>query len=428
MFPSDLARTVISLAAAAAIVTLPIIAAGVMIARLTHRRAPWLVPVTALLIGVVLGYALLASETAPVLRVASILGIAVTAGTTLVTGRLKTAGLVLIAASLPWTVYGGSYLLDGVFAGRRIDVAVILPPFLAGIGGIAVGIALIRFHRVYLARHPEAGTPAPPPTRAWNTAGRAAMGPSVAGLNVPILVSGIVLVAGTQATVVAGHGQPILEAVAVVVVGSIATGLATVLAWTLAWPPRSRRAFEAFAWLGEWELARFRDLSGGTIAPTVANMKRYVRNNAERPDDRWIRVEVLAVAGKLDAARQVAERIPDDTAIGRAERANYLAYLDWLAGGSGDPWELRGVVAAIEPADGDDRFRAEVALALAEVRRLVAAGDADPAAPLREVRERIGRRADRILFAAARRLASSFIEVATAFVVVVTLIDRATSI
>jgi hypothetical protein len=121
----------------------------------------------------------------------------------------------------------------------------------------------------------------------------------------------------------------------------------------------------------------------------------------------------------------MAARIPDDTPIGRAERLDYVTYIDWLGGGEGDPAELRDAVDAIEPVDGDDHLRADVALALSQVRRRIAAGDADPAAPLRDVRDRLGARADRVLVAAARRLAPGFLKVSTSFVVVITLLDRA---
>ncbi len=425
---SDIAWTVIPVVVAAAVVGLPLLAVAVVVARLRGRRVSWLVPALVTLLGLILGYLLLVSESAPILRVAGILGCAVVTGVLLLTGRLTTAGLGLIAAALPWTAYAGAYLVDGASSGGRLASSVAVPPFIAGVIGIVVGSCLIRFHRQDLARRPAVADPvAPGPAgpRVWNAASQVILGPSIFGLTIPAAASAVVLVVGAQATAVAAHGRPILETIAIVVAGSIASGLGAVLAWALVWPPLPRRAFEAFAWLGEAEFARFRALTAGRVAPTLDNMKRYVRNTTERPDDRWLRADILAATGKLNAAREVAERIPDETPIGRMERANYLAYIDWLAGGGGDLADFRAGIATIEPAGGDERLLAEVALALAEVRLLVSAGDADPARPMREVRDRIGARANGVLFAAARRLVPGYLKVAFALVIVVSLLDRA---
>jgi hypothetical protein len=428
VIPSEVARTVIAYAVSAVIVVgLPIAVGAAVVARLRGRPAPRIVAIVDVMLGLILGFGLLASETNPALRVASILLVIALFATLAINSRVTVAGLVLIAAALPWTVFAGSTLLDIVVAHRRLDPLRAVPPLVAALVVISIGVALIRFHRRYLARHPEAATPVPvqPTARVWNAAGQAALGPSVLGLNVAALASIAVLVVGTQATVTAGHDRPILPALAVVAIGSIATGLAAAVAWAVAWPPRSRRAFEAFAWLGESELQRFRRVAGPRAAPSVADMKRYVRNNAERPEDRWIRVEVFAVNGKLDAARDMAERIPDDTPLGRVERLTYFTYIDWLGGGSGDPAALRDAIATIEPIDGDDHLRADVELAIAEVRRRITDGTTDPVAPLLEVRERLGARADRAVVAAARRLAPGYLKMSTAFVVIVTLLDRA---
>ncbi len=425
---TDLARTGIAALVAAAIVGIPLLVVGLVVARLRHRRVTWLLPAIATLLGLVIGYVLLASETAPVLRVGAILGLAVVAGLAFVAGRLTTAGFVLIAASLPWTLYAGAYLLDTVTSGGRLTADVAVPPFLAGVLGIVIGLALIRLHRQYLARHPQDPDPVEPGPagrRVWNAASLAIMGPTIAGLTIPGGASVVALVVGTQATVTVGHGRPILEALAVVAGGSILTGAGAALAWGLVWPPRRRRAFEAFAWLGESEFARFRALTDGRVAPSLDNMKRYVRNTTERPDDRWLRADILAVAGQLDAAREMAQRIPDDTPVGRAERANYCAYVDWLADRPDDLADQRAAVVAIEPAEGDDRLQAEVALAMAEVRLLISAGDDDPTRPLREVRDRIGARADGAHFAAARRILPGFLKLAFVFITVITLLDRA---
>ena len=149
---------------------------------------------------------------------------------------------------------------------------------------------------------------------------------------------------------------------------------------------------------------RFGELIGGPAPITITGMKRYVRNNAERAEDRWIRADILCATGDLDAARDMAARIPDDTPYGRVERTAAMAYVDWLSGGPGNTAGVREAADAIQPVDSDERLRAEVAVAAAEVRDLVAAGDRDPTAPLLAIRDRLGRRADAVLRLAARRV------------------------
>jgi len=426
MLPSDVATWLIASAVSVAIILgVPIAGGAAVVKRLRGRPAASFVAIALVLAALILGYGLLA-ETITAIRGASLLGVVVLVAIAVLVGRLSLAGLILIAAASPWTIYATGFLLDIVVAHGRLDPMVVLPPLTAAVVGIVAGVSMIRFHRQYLARHPEAATSPPQRTaRAFGATGRALLGPSVLGLNAAAGASAIVLVAGAQVTVMTSHGQPVLASLAVVVIGAIATGLLAAVAWAVVWPPRSRRAFEAFAWLGEWGLARFTELTEGRVSPTFANMKRYVRNNAERPEDRWIRVEVLAAAGKVDAAREMALRLSDDTPITRAERIDYLTYVDWLAGGPGDPTALRDAVAAIQPTDGDDRLRADVALALTEVRLRIAAGHPDLVAPMRDVRDRLGRRADRVMVASARRLAPSYLRISTVFVVAVTLLDRA---
>jgi hypothetical protein len=355
-------------------------------------------------------------------------GVALLVVITSLRGWLDTAGLVLVAAALPWAMYAGAWLLDGLVAAQDIDSGAALPPFVTSVVAIVIGVSFVRFHRVYTARHPQPAPPTEPLRRRWGAVARAVSGPEVLGISTPIGGAVVALFAGSLISVTAAHGRPILETGAIVIGGTIITGLATTLGWAFGRTPRSRRAFVAFAWLGEWELRRFSDLIGGAAPVTMTGMKRYLRNTAERADDRWIRTEILAAIGDLAAARDMAARIPDDTPYGRVERAANESYVDWLSGGAGDTERVREATLAIQPLDSDDRLRAEVTLAAGEVRDRLTAGDPDPTAPLRAVRDRLGRRADGVLLAAARRVARTYFLMAGAFVVVFTLIDHTTSV
>src|SRR5258706_9391336 len=117
MHLTDVARTVIAYVTSAAIVGLPIVVVAIVFGRLTRRRVPSLVAIAVLMLGLILGYALLASET--VVRVTATLGIAALVAMTSLVGRLTLAGLVLIAAVSPWTAYAGARLVDALAAGRR---------------------------------------------------------------------------------------------------------------------------------------------------------------------------------------------------------------------------------------------------------------------------------------------------------------------
>ena len=83
-------------------------------------------------------------------------------------------------------------------------------------------------------------------TRRWDAVARAITGPELLGLNLPTGSATVVLIVGTLISATVAHGRPILETIAIVIVGAVVTGLATTLAWTVARSPRSRRAFEAF--------------------------------------------------------------------------------------------------------------------------------------------------------------------------------------
>ena len=92
------------------------------------------------------------------------------------------------------------------------------------------------------------------------------------GLTPPTGSATAVLIVGTLISGTAAHGRPVLDTIAIVIVGTIVTGLGATLAWMVARSRNSRRAFEAFIWLGEWELARFGELIGGAAPITLNGM------------------------------------------------------------------------------------------------------------------------------------------------------------
>jgi hypothetical protein len=180
-------------------------------------------------------------------------------------------------------------------------------------------------------------------------------------------------------------------------------------AYVRAMPPRSRRAFEAFSWLGEWELGRARAAVGGVpTSPEDAEawLAAHPEDPIAVPDELPIRIEILLLAGRIDEARAALGRLPDDTPWARFERAALADLVDWRAGGDGDIVAMEAAAEDVHPRDGDERLRADVTIAVAKVRRRMAdgrAGAGDAAQPLIDVRPRLGRKADGQVGRALRR-------------------------
>ena len=224
-----------------------------------------------------------------------------------------------------------------------------------------------------------------------------------------LIAGAVILALGILVVPTLAWRRPALEAAVITLVGGFATGLASGVVYAWVRIAATARAFEAWVWQAEWELDRFSAIAGRRIGASPPAFRRYVGSTPERAEDRWIRVDILIAAGELAAAREMAERMPEETPYERVERAAALASLDWLAGGSGDATDLRRAVAEVRPADGLERRHAEVILAAHEVRLRAGAGMADPVAPLREARQRLGHLADRILLRWLARLLPGWI-------------------
>jgi hypothetical protein len=192
----------------------------------------------------------------------------------------------------------------------------------------------------------------------------------------------------------------------------VRVGLTSILAavigtetYVRAWPSRSRRAFEAFSWLGEFELARFRRLFGGGPPVSSDAAERWLVSHPQGPDAEEAaggRVEVLLFANRIDEARALVATMSRTTPAEQFEHAALVDLVEWRAGAV-DPVASANLEAmdraarAIEPADSDARLLAEITVATARVRRLMADDDpnvGDAVKPFLEVRERLGRRAD----------------------------------
>jgi len=429
VLPTTIAAWALALASLIAVGAIVVAAIAIVRVRLDSRpQSPGPARAIALGAGYLIGLAMALSEAAPPARLALVIAAGLVTLAGLTAGRSDLAGLFLIGASIGWLVVGAAVLFADLVRGIRMDPARVVPSMVVAAIALAVGVILWenrRRIRSMVDREAAERRPLTPgEARRWNTVSLSIGDPLWFEFPPNELAATAVLVLGAVVTVTAAHGRSTPAAIVVAAIGVASTAGAAGLAAAFVRSRRSRRAFEPWAWLGEWELARVAALNHCHAMTDRRAFRRYLRTVGERPDDRWFRVDVLAIDGRLPEARAIALRMPEDTAYQRVERAAGLAFVDWLGGGSGDPTDLRAAVADVRPLDGDDRVRAEVVAAIHEVRLRAGRSEPDPAFPLRAVRDRVGSRADRQLLVFARRMVRAFTPVAVLIVGGATALDH----
>jgi hypothetical protein len=371
----------------------PIIAViGAVVFRFAgHRPGRRWGTLVVLAFGVQVGTIVVFTEDVPLER-ALVLGAAglVTIGLLWRERRLQ-AGAFLIGSALPWTLLWGYYV--ALLVGSDTDIEPILTwtLFAAGFVPLVIGGGLVVAGDP-LPPEPDPAAPSGKPgSRRVGVVARAIVAPEALG---PIPISELAAFA-TAVVAVLGIGalglpDPLEDVLQIVV-----ATLASLEARLIARPPAARRALEAFSWLGEWEFQRVRALAANHVPTTPSAAEKWLETVPDRPDSRWMRVEVLAWLNRLDEARRVAETMPEETAYDRFERVYALDLVDWMGGAPGDPAAVRAAAAGIDPIDVDTVLRAEVALAVRETARRAAANGPEGAAePLITIRSRLGSRAD----------------------------------
>lgn len=319
--------------------------------------------------------------------------------------RRVQAGQLILGASLPWTLLWGSYAVGAAMHPETFDIPLVVLWF--GLGAVATLGGLFLMWR--------GDPPAPPPdpaaragdpgsrsfgniTSAIRDAGR--LGPF--GTSELAALTAFVVVWIVVPLLVPAGWPRIVGFAASVVIGSIAA----TEAYIRAIPDRSRRAWEAFSWLGEHDLREAGDSAADPIPTTKAQAEDWLARHPDTSASHWIQVEVLELAGRFDEARAAAAAMPDTTPSQHWAKVEALSSVEWHAGGESDLAALRAAAEGLQPPDGDERLRAEVSIAAAEVRRRMADGRATPGDaldPLIEVRQRLGHRADGQVGRALRR-------------------------
>jgi hypothetical protein len=318
-------------------------------------------------------------------------------------GRRTSAGLVLTGTALPWTILWGGYLL--VLA-RGADFEPLPTAEAFAAGAIPTALGLVIAGRFGDGRSEIAGRP---PGRSFLTITNAIREPSRVGpIGLPELAAVVALaVSGFILALLPVH----LPDPAGMVLGAIVLSAIASEAYLRAMAPRTRQAMEAFVWLGSWDLAQLRAVTGEGAPTNRRAAERWLARHPAVAQDpasvRSLRVQALLLAGRVESAREAAEAnvqlAAADAASTPSERFAAASEIQRVAWWSGEPASLepmRAAATAIGPADGDDRLRADVDIALAEVRdRAVTepVGSPQVLAPLVAMRERLGHRADGVL-------------------------------
>jgi hypothetical protein len=305
--------------------------------------------------------------------------------------RRAQAGWLVLGAALPTTVIWALAV-----AGGGQELAAALPWLLAGAVLALVGLVVIA-RGDPPAPAPKMAAAGQPGSRSVGTIAAAIRDPSFIG---PFGMPEIGMLVGFVATwlivpFAIPRDTPWFVQIALPAILGAVVGTEAYIRFTSS---PSRRAFEAFSWLGEWELARAREATGGAALPGSRDAAiRWLESRPERPAELPIRIEILLLAERHAEARRLIERLPSDTPWERFELAALRDLVDWRAGGDGDLRGMEEAAAEIRPSDSEDRLRADVTIAVARVRRLMADGPATPdeaIQPFLEVRQKLGRRAD----------------------------------
>ena len=375
-----------------ALILAAIVVLGAIVLRFRgHRPSRRWGTAAILLIGFQVGVFILLLEDQPVFRAVALGLVGFEFLALLWRDRRIQAGAFLAATALPWTIVWGWYVLRMVSGALDAEETTTWALFLAGAVPLVIGLMLMVAGDP-LAPEPSATAPAGQPgSRRIGSVAQVVLAPESIG---PIPISEIAALIATVAGValVGLVGLPIpIGPIAQVVVGTLLGNEARLLVR----PTRSRRAFEAFTWLGDWELDRVKATTGRNVPGTARGAGQLLAAIPATPEYGWIRVELLLWLDRPAEARAAADSMPEGTAAERFERAYAIDMADWIPGGRGTPEALDAAFAGLAGEDEDTRLRAEVSLAIREARMIAAEHGRDAAIePLLRVRDRLGARAD----------------------------------
>jgi len=156
-----------------------------------------------------------------------------------------------------------------------------------------------------------------------------------------------------------------------------------------------RHAFEVMTWLNGWETERWQGEIGRRLPALPRATPALLASLPDTMGLRPLRIELLALHGQWDEARERLEQLPSDTPWQRFEGAALGEWISFL----GDGPELIGPmrVAATQVDDTERSLVARAMVAAAEARR-AAVNNGDAVGPLAALHPALGERAGRYAF------------------------------
>ena len=348
--------------------------AAMLVLRYRGRRVPaWLARLTVVAMGLQSGLLAIIFIRQPILLGMLALQLAVEAGFIWRAGWRKATALLLLAAGLPGALWWGFFL-----AQDALDPADLYLPDLwlwwapsAAVALVGAGMLRMSDRAVQKPIFPQPVTLQRDPLALATAMSREA---SIG----PFPVAGV-----------------IADGVALVVIGVGIALWGGLVAWPLAWlgaaavytvigtelfyfvlSPRLRRAWEGFAAIGNPEMKRWRAVTGTQVPNSLPAMRKWLRDNPDRPESRWARAELQATLGDLAEARESALAMPLSADADRYEQRALLAWFGWLDGGELDFDSLQAEAESIGEPESRERLDARGRVLLARARdQAVRGGD-----------------------------------------------------
>ena len=205
---------------------------------------------------------------------------------------------------------------------------------------------------------------------------------------------------GSIAGIVAGsvimYGLPTVPwPVAAVLTVLVTVGIGFAMTLVLL-PTDVRRALDAFGWLWDREVGRFRERTGSSTAGSAADVAAWLDANPAGPVTGVARVEMLLSVGRLDEARaELGTLGQPSTDLERLEVASLRAFAEILETGSFDEAAYDDVARKASAGTGF-ALEAAVSRAVLVSRSRLALGQPDPLGPLVAIRKHLGFEATRI--------------------------------
>jgi hypothetical protein len=233
--------------------------------------------------------------------------------------------------------------------------------------------------------------PAPPRVRALGSALRREQ--SIGPFSIPVVVglgSGFLASFAVDALLFDSVTSPMRQ-----FIDAVAFALVAAPAWIAVQRGDIRDAHDAVSWLNAWETERWQTELGRRLPSLPRAIPNLVDVLPDTMGLRPLRVELLAVQGRLTEAEERLRQLPTDTGWQRFERAALDEWLSFLHDGPELLEPMRRAVAEVE--DSERRLVARASVALAEARR-AAIGGGDAVTPLATIRPALGDRPNRYAF------------------------------